>query len=1083
MGTTHTSITNKQLEQAIEQEACIYFKSNQNSLLSLPKGMLSPAFMQRLPRIHKKFISIHDHKLIIYCGYSTATLTLACNLVLHEATLNLIGEANTSVVPADDIEQYFRENGTNALKNAQELLHAARFFGISQRCFVALMRQCQQICNCTPRELFYPKEIFYKEVFEENIKSLAEVANQQNTVIEEYFDPQDRRPSNQEFVQTKRRSGLKNDLYRQLDLTPRDRRGYAFGMAFKHADQDPSTTFPYVIDKKSWQDLEILCGSKAHPSSYFATAIDRTSSEIGKVLLYSTFLQPNIDLSQLAKKQAALKLLADPKNQDTFQNLDSLFKDFFGNKDKIAGLKKELVKLKQLARDENSRDENSKELITKTKAELKSEQKKSRHEDNILSFFQTQDCFGDLLRPNYSKDDILLLQKWARYSNTNEFWLGFKENMQTLSLNAHDKITTYSRDAKGFFVKTLKRVPIIEDNIGWLASITNYVIQKLIVPQTNEAVKSGVGKLSRKLPLPQTNTILTSITSVDALKKAIALILTPATLKILLKSEPTHWATMIAIGVFQNLVTSIVINIINGTVSNSGEMAKHLLEINFCLQKRLVLLANYVHFIKAVDEQINKLPAELKEYIPALSNLNFGQHKQDFLGFLWNEFTHPASFEQFLEKLCSKTFSESGNWSHTGRVISTYRLLDTHKEALFPAIMAIAELDTYLSVVRLYKESTPGHSYCFPTYNPTGSPSINFKELWNPAIGAKSVSNSVALGVDNKPKDMIVTGPNTGGKSTFLRSLLFGTLMGQSLGILPAKEGSCFTPFASMRTYINIVDDPADNASLFKAHLDRGTALTASARKQQHSLTVFDELYNGTKPEFGESLAYGNLKYLNRLAHCPQNLCIGSTHFSCIDKLARERTGTAAGTNFRYYKVGDIYSTDRYKMIPGIYRGSVAFQIARDSNMPAEIIDFAQSYHQEHFANEKNILASEQYLNSLERSPVIFLQFMQLAQADEQWFNSYQALLLNPVTLARLLAIARKHNINPAQLLNITDTEKRTVLHIAALLYSEDTLVLTTLIKYGANPMLQDMYGNTALDYAQQDTPVSKLLLTFRQDN
>jgi len=138
---------------------------------------------------------------------------------------------------------------------------------------------------------------------------------------------------------------------------------------------------------------------------------------------------------------------------------------------------------------------------------------------------------------------------------------------------------------------------------------------------------------------------------------------------------------------------------------------------------------------------------------------------------------------------------------------------------------AAGELDMYVALAKLYKsrEGKEAH-YCMVNFieNST-TPIIDAQNFWNPFINPDTVAvNNTTL--DASCPNSILTGPNTGGKSTVIKGIMINILMAQTFGIAPA-ESLTLTPFSKLNCFMNISDDIATGASLFKSEVMRAKKL------------------------------------------------------------------------------------------------------------------------------------------------------------------------------------------------------------------------------------------------------------------
>ena len=1007
-------LNNEYVQKAITNKPFVYLESTEGKLLPLPFQFLPQDFIQRLWHSNLDFI---DNDIIIDCSaYSLHNLELACEILVYQ----------TSPHSLKKVEEYLKGNTIGeSLQKARDLLKVIRFFGISKDTFDVLLQACAKTTNCEPNELFYSREDLYKEATEENLKSLSLSSSPQAT--------------------EENSTWIRNELNTQLNLSPLARRKIAFTMALQHENQDPTTSLSYIIDQKSWQDLELLCGPKSNPHFCFASAVDRTSTEIGKALLYTRLLQPLTTIQELKKRQSIVQELLKPS---IFQELDALFAQFF---------------------------------------------KEPKHENNVLSFLNGADFFKNEL--SYNEIQIPFFAKFSQWFNTNEitgFWSASDKLIYKISntlLQGKTKTYEFCLNGLEYFSIIKNNRPRIDETIEFIKCCFKFFIPKLVNATSEKSSKQASDMVSKYI-----------------VNEKISLGI-PFT-KYKLPQEPSFtspifgatlgWAYSSFLGaphmLTESIITTSVMHVVTHLLysamsdNNYSRAIQGLAEASICLQEKLILLSKYVKFIKELHTFLKNKSPKLLELIPSLQALDLGQEtpRQNVFSYFWHFptditkqyiFTDATSFEQFISKLCSATFDEQGNIFsryHIGRVIAIYRLVDLHKERLSATATALAELDAYLSVARLYNESQDKpNKYSFVNYDTSETPVIDLKNFWNPCVGYDAVANTLTMGIDNHPKDLIITGPNTGGKSTLMRALVSAILMGQSLGIVPAQEGSHITLFSNIRAYLNITDDSSLGLSLFWASARRAKELLEAAQRPTgHSLTLFDEIYNGTAPKIGESLAYGTLLFMTDSNHCPRNICITTTHYPFVQQLREE-----IDTKCAYYRISDKEdSENRYKLLPGIYTESNGLTIAQEVGLNDEISRNSKHYCEQKYKNSNLncLFKPEALLNTCKEEGFIFL--MKLIKQSEMRAWLHELLLTAPYGY-HLVELAIKHAVNLKSFLNLTDDKGRTVLHRAAIRDAKNGALISFLIKQGASLWMYDAKGKRPRDYALPDTVVWKILV------
>jgi len=304
--------------------------------------------------------------------------------------------------------------------------------------------------------------------------------------------------------------------------------------------------------------------------------------------------------------------------------------------------------------------------------------------------------------------------------------------------------------------------------------------------------------------------------------------------------------------------------------------------------------------------------------------------------------------ETLLDTLETDDFDQgdkaSKYFTMSGRIMAAYYLMMDLKENFVPAMLAVGELDAQLSIAKLYKEFEAKRvHYCFPKYEQGfNTPSMKLENAWNPMVDEnKVVPNSINLGqMFGATRNAIITGPNAGGKSTIMKSMIMCAILAQGLGIAPA-DSMTFTPFKKIITYLNITDDIAAGNSHFKAGVLRARDLDETVNAAKNSgvtLTAIDEVFNGTTHKEGQAAAYSLIKMLGVR---DWNMCITNTHFPLVPHLEFE---TNVFTNYKvcvnYDQAGKIQYP--YKLERGISNQIVTLRILQEDGFGDAFLSQAQ---------------------------------------------------------------------------------------------------------------------------------------------
>jgi DNA mismatch repair protein MSH3 len=270
-------------------------------------------------------------------------------------------------------------------------------------------------------------------------------------------------------------------------------------------------------------------------------------------------------------------------------------------------------------------------------------------------------------------------------------------------------------------------------------------------------------------------------------------------------------------------------------------------------------------------------------------------------------------------------------------------LLASIAEAYQPlrdAVAALATLDCLLSLSQV--ASLPG--YCKPTFLPADTPpTISITGGRHPiaehTLPGGYIPFSTSL-TSPAPLAHLITGPNMGGKSSFVRAVALLTLLAQVGSFVPADAMS-LTPTDAIHTRMGARDNLFKGESTFMVELSETAAILATATPR--SLVILDELGRGTSTHDGAAIASAVLEHVARETRC---LTLFITHYQNLARVADGLDGRVRNVHMRFATnegehEGEEEITFLYEVAEGVAHRSYGLNVARLARVPRRVLDVA----------------------------------------------------------------------------------------------------------------------------------------------
>lgn len=324
-------------------------------------------------------------------------------------------------------------------------------------------------------------------------------------------------------------------------------------------------------------------------------------------------------------------------------------------------------------------------------------------------------------------------------------------------------------------------------------------------------------------------------------------------------------------------------------------------------QDNLVTMRNGRYCIPVKQEYKNKFPGMIHDqsssgstvFIEPMAIVNLNNQLKEL------ENQELAEIEKILEHLSSQAASELETLRHN-----------------FTTLTDLDFIFARAAFARSYKGTEP-------VFNTDGI--IDIRQGRHPLLDPHTVI-PVDIRLGESYRLLIVTGPNTGGKTVSLKTLGLFTLMGQSGLHIPASEGSRLNVFDDVFADIGDEQSIEQNLSTFSSHMSNIVYIIDHVTP--NTLCLFDEPGGGTDPAEGAALAIAILGYLNEM----NVRCMATTHYSELKTFALSTPGVENASC--EFDVATLMPT--YRLMIGIPGKSNAFAIAGKLGLPDHIIKKAK---------------------------------------------------------------------------------------------------------------------------------------------
>lgn len=258
--------------------------------------------------------------------------------------------------------------------------------------------------------------------------------------------------------------------------------------------------------------------------------------------------------------------------------------------------------------------------------------------------------------------------------------------------------------------------------------------------------------------------------------------------------------------------------------------------------------------------------------------------------------------------------------SGVGATLTAYSALQNNADALESLMQNIALLDVYVAVARTMIDAQgTGAAFCFAQFVSGSNPYLEVVKGWHPMLNrAMPTANTFVAGAEGIPRKYILSGPNGGGKSSFLRMLGVNVVLAQVFGIA-AAEKCVLSIFSKIVSFMTVVDDIGAGQSSFIARMIRSSDCLEQQKSllaTQYCLALLDDsVGQGTSIERGERTA---CQFVTAMGEHENSVLIAATHYDTVKDLGRDFKNGFANIRMRFTRNLDGSACPEYQVEPGV---------------------------------------------------------------------------------------------------------------------------------------------------------------------
>ncbi|KZT68906.1 DNA mismatch repair protein [Daedalea quercina L-15889] len=409
----------------------------------------------------------------------------------------------------------------------------------------------------------------------------------------------------------------------------------------------------------------------------------------------------------------------------------------------------------------------------------------------------------------------------------------------------------------------------------------------------------------------------------------------------------------------------------NNSLSKYAEMVEQTLDLNELENHNFVIKPDYDSRLQTLADKLTDVRDGLdEEHKKAGRDLDLDLDKKLHLensptyGYVFRVSKGDAKLVTNTKKYIELGVTKSGNFfttkalkelaneyqetteqyqkTQSGLVKEVVNIASTYAPVLESWNNVLAHLDVVVSFAHVAVNAP--EAYVKPSMQEKGAGSMVLRDARHPCLEVQDdmsfIPNDIEM-IKNESEFQIITGPNMGGKSTYIRQAGVIALMAQTGCFVPCSEAS-IPVFDSILCRVGAGDSQLKGISTFMAEMLETATILRSASKD--SLIIIDELGRGTSTYDGFGLAWAISEHIASEIHA---FCLFATHFHELTALDQEIPHVKNLHVVAHVSNSDDGTRDRditllYKVEPGICDQSFGIHVAELANFPENVVKLAK---------------------------------------------------------------------------------------------------------------------------------------------